>query len=199
MRLNQILLVKVLMCCLVPLVCNADPDEPAFRKKPYFEPLDSRQEDELGYSAKLLLSMDGSLVGVCFRVWNVSNTDPLVLIRQAGTPPISCSLYAAGSSLKDSRLINRPKRRTKPWIEWTLKPGAVKDFFIPVRDLLPSDFEPDSKANYHIEIAVSLTPKGVPLGIEGHYPGFGYTVVRLTRDSLIADPLTEMLYAMLPD
>jgi hypothetical protein len=146
--------------------------------------------ENFGYSVRFILGPDRGLVGVSFRIWNNSRTNPLVLVRKPGSLPFLCDISQSGGP-------DFPRRnqggfvdlgRLQEMVEWTLAPRAREYFFVPIRDLLPPDFSPVKGARYLLQINLNTFPKGTVITLHSPYPDFNSLWSTITDTSLSIDP-----------
>ena len=144
--------------------------------------------ENFGYSGKLLLGPDRSLIGISFRVWNNALETPLVLMRHAGAPPFEIEIECGGKVVartKPEKANPRPSESER--VEWILPPRGKEEFFVPVRDLLPADFDPEKGKKCYLSAGVAVHPKGTPHMSHNPFPLFDTPELMLTKTGLAMD------------
>lgn len=155
--------------------------------------------DQFGYSARVLIGPDGSLLGFSFRVWNNSKNHPLTLMREPGAALLRTDFSLEepkspdGSQKPPFRRSFGGSKRENLNEEWTLKPREKKETFMPIRDFLPKDFDPKDGVECNFNVSVNVIPKGTPLMIESPFPSPTFPFKALvTKGGLAMDPKEAM-------
>lgn len=150
--------------------------KPAAPQACSFEGLIWTLVDQFGYSARVLIGPDGSLLGFSFRVWNNSKNHPLTLMREPGAAllrtdfTIHMPKSPDGSQKAPLRKSFGGSKRESLKEEWTLKPREKKETFLPIRDFLPKDFDPKDGVECNFNVDVNVIPKGTPPMMESPFP-----------------------------
>ena len=168
---------------------DSPPKQPA-PTHPYFEGLIWTLMDQFGYSARVVIGQDQSLIGFAFCVWNNSKNHPLTLMRRIGAPLFLINISIDGKDMPaQKRAFPEGNVKRDESKEWTLKPREKSEIFVPLRDLLPEGFDPKDGKKCTFNVHVNVVPKGTPVMFESPFPSpiFPFTIL-VTKIGLTMDP-----------
>lgn len=162
--------------------------KPTSPRRCCFEGLIWVLRDQFGYSAGAVIGPDGSLVGFCTRVWNNSKTNPLILVRQPGTP-----LFVIEISVEGVKLNTFGKKRIAEGgqkdHEWKLQGRESAEIFSPLQDFLPKDFDPKQGKMCQFNLTINVFPKDMTRSFEPALPSPVFPFKAwITKDGLAMDP-----------
>ena len=164
-----------------------------------FDPKETLVKGDLAYSAKLILSSDGGVVGVTLDLFNLSRVNPLKMRSAPDCIPMGVALQGPNGELLFSAAevliygdippltMNRPENKRD--IEWQIAPSSAKRYYIPIRLLAKDLLLPERIGPCYLTVSLSTIPESIPdVLLDSRLSPFQFAYVYLTREALEIDP-----------
>lgn len=144
--------------------------------------------ENMGYQARLLLGSDKALLGIVVRVWNVSKDKPIVVTNGMKSP------FPFIAVLMDSqhKLLEGGTNQEKPSdhisiAKRTLLPGAEEVHFLPVKYLVPANFDVTKSGTYTMFVQVTMQTDANKKQMDLSTMPFYFDNVSITAKGLATD------------